>query len=193
MLSAATRFDWRHAALSCRAQASRALAHTPRRSSVSSLRLSLVWASFVLASCGGGEVSFLQGQFCVHDARGLAQLTAELRAVAAEEAMTLEDGSAETDRNLRILEQRLPPAARSRDRVGGSSAYSVALYGTDGTVVHASNLGLPGYEVRVGFLRGKDAARSEALAERILHRLERTWQVHRVPEGVGAIPRGGCE
>jgi len=59
--------------------------------------------------------------------------------------------------------------------------------------VTAGNLGLPGYEVALGFSEGSSGAEAREFANKVVKRLEQHWQVEIVPAGTGAKPMGGCE
>ena len=56
----------------------------------------------------------------------------------------------------------------------------------------ASNLGMLGFEVYLGFSEGDDPEFAHAFAERVLQRLARHWQFDDVPSGMGAKSKGGC-
>jgi hypothetical protein len=147
----------------------------------------------MLFGCGGGKSQFFGVQFCAEDGRGLEELRGELRHIATDEDMEFSDISQRVAGEHERIRQRSPPTRQSHDRDGGSPYFVVTLEHPDGTFVTATNLGLPGYEVALGFLRGRDPMASAALAERISSRLEKRWPLRRLAEGVGAMPMGGCE
>ena len=53
----------------------------------------------------------------------------------------------------------------------------------------AANIGLPGYQVAIGFSDGPDA---QAFAKRVIDRLKMQWRVETIPSDKGALPLKSC-
>ena len=62
----------------------------------------------------------------------------------------------------------------------------------NGAGLTATNLGLPGYQVGVGFTEGDDALWAHGFANRVLDRLKSKWHIEYVPAKEGAFPLRGC-
>lgn len=82
---------------------------------------------------------------------------------------------------------------RDELRDDGSPAIYIQVGLSDGMGLGVGNLGLPGYQVAVGFTRGSDAERSRLLSDKVIERLQGTWQVQEVPAGQGAKPLPNCD
>jgi hypothetical protein len=155
-------------------------------SRASRLVCALTGLSLMLWGCvdSGREGPFLTAQLCVRDEAGMAQLIDELRAVATARDMRFFDYSADTERSLANVGH---PA-----RDDGSPVVYVGVDGGDGLGVRATNVGLPGYQVALGFTEGRDRLETQSFTDEVIERLERHWQVERLPAGTGALPQPGC-
>ena len=69
---------------------------------------------------------------------------------------------------------------------------NIGSEGGDGLGLMAGNVGLPGYQVAIGFSEGRDPAAARQLAARTVQRLKVRWTVKTVPEGHGALPLKNC-
>jgi hypothetical protein len=56
----------------------------------------------------------------------------------------------------------------------------------------AGNVGLPGYQVAMGFAEGSNAVEARDFANRVLTRLRQHRGIEVVPAGAGAGPMAGC-
>jgi hypothetical protein len=63
----------------------------------------------------------------------------------------------------------------------------------NGMGVTAINVGLPGYQVALGFSGSSDSSLARRFAEDVTKRLEQHWRVETVPAGSGATPKPGCK
>jgi len=134
----------------------------------------------------GREGPFLTAQLCVQDKAGMAQLIDELRAVAVARGMRFADNSADTERDLGTV------GYAGRERADGSPVLNVAVEREDGMGVGAVNVGLPGYQVALGFTEGSDRLETQRFADAIIRELEKYWQIERLPPGSGVLPKPGC-
>jgi hypothetical protein len=139
-----------------------------------------------LAACAPAKQPFLSVQFCLQNKAGTAQLISELRELAHSRNMEFFDSSASTAKDL------ADSGYRGRERTDGSPAINIGLMGHDGLFVGGGNLGLPGYQVQLGFTTGSDDAESRRFADDVVAQLKRTWQIKVLPEGAAATPMVDC-
>jgi len=140
-------------------------------------------------ACGCTEWKrpFLLEQMCVHDKAGVAQLIEELKAEAASRRMEFVDNSANTKRDLESV------SYPGRERADGSPVINVGIKSDDGMGATAINVGLPGYQVALGFSEGSDKLEARRFADEVIKRLEQHWRVEAVPPGSGAMPKPDCK
>jgi hypothetical protein len=64
-----------------------------------------------------------------------------------------------------------------------------------GVGVTVSNLGLPGFQVALGFSEGSRPREAQRFAETVIRKLEARWRVQTVPIPAesGARPMSGCD
>lgn len=144
-----------------------------------------IYVCFV-AGCGSGGHSFLTVQGCLIDQRGTADFENRLRAIALDEHMSFLDDSAEVARQLK------DSGYAGNERTNGTSVLQIYLRRDDGVGLTATNIGLPGFEVALGFADGSDPRQARAFANRVLENIGASWMLETVPTGMGAMPRGGC-
>jgi hypothetical protein len=147
----------------------------------------VIAASMLLWGCAPAKGPFLIVQMCLANKEGVAEFIDELKAIAAAEHMSFTDRSSDTKRELGATGYSSP------DRAGGSPVISIGLIGKEGLGIGAGNLGLPGYQVAVGFSGTSNQAESDEFANRVIKRLEQHWHVAVVPAGTGAKPMAGCQ
>ncbi len=138
------------------------------------------------SGCAPTKVPFLTVQFCVRDTAGAAQLITALEEIASANHMDFADSSSATARSLEET------GYRDHDRADGSPVINVGLLGKDGLFVGGGNLGLPGYQVQLGFTTGSDDAKSHRFADQVVTELERRWQLHALPPAAAARPMADC-
>ena len=152
------------------------------------LRVSAIAAlALMLCDCEQGKRPFLMVQMCVQNNAGAAQLVGELKAVADSKGMEFTDNSAETKRGLEAI------GHPDRQRADGSPVINVGVLREDGMGIGAGNLGLPGYQVALGFSEGSDKLEARRFADEVIKRLEQHWRVETVPAGSGAMPKPDCK
>jgi len=140
----------------------------------------------VLSGCAPAKVPFLTVQFCVQNRAGVAQLITDLNAIANANQLDFADSSADTAHDLAAVHYR------GRERADGSPVINVGLSGKDGFFVGGGNLGLPGYQVQLGFTTGSDDAESHRLAAQVIGRLKQRWRLLMLPPGAAARPMADC-
>jgi hypothetical protein len=152
------------------------------------LRMSsaLAVASLLLCGCTQGKRPFEIVQMCVQNTEGVNQLRDELKAIAATKEMKFIDNSAGTKRDLQNV------GYPGRERADGSPVINMAVLREDGMGVGAGNLGLPGYQVALGFSEGSNPSEARRFAGDVIKQLEGHWHVDTVPSGSGAMPKPGC-
>jgi hypothetical protein len=139
-----------------------------------------------LTSCTEGKKPFRVVQFCVHDSAGAVQLINELKQLAATEHLEFFDSSKATEKDLKDI------GYRGRERSDGSPMINVGSLRNDGLGVGGGNLGLPGYQVALGFSKGSDNAEAQRFADRVVDQLNRQWRVQVLPAGASANPKADC-
>ena len=131
--------------------------------------------------------SLLAVQLCVRDSAGLTQLLSDFRDFAAERHMLYIDDSAGQ------LQDRRAAGVQDAARADGSPVLYVEVRNEQGIGFVAFNNGLPGYQVALGFMAGSNRPAAAQLAEEVVSRLSRRWQVVRLPAGSSAIPMTSCK
>jgi hypothetical protein len=110
-----------------------------------------------------------------------------MRSVADAENLKFVDGSAKTGNDLKIM------GADKYLKRDPSLAINVGIEGDEGLGVTAGNLGLPPYQVALGFTAGSDAAKARRLSNRLVQALSQRWHVETVPQGKGVFPMKSCD
>jgi hypothetical protein len=148
--------------------------------------LAILLSTVMLSACKPAKQSeFLMVQLCLGNEDNLAEFMNMMRSVAQSEHMNYVDGSAETKRNLETIGARKPGQADPFINIGIEDKHrSVLMMG--------GNLGLPGYQVALGFGEGTEPSEAHALADEIVRILNTRWQVLTVPAGKGALPLKAC-
>jgi hypothetical protein len=135
-----------------------------------------------LHGCTEGKHSFLIVQLCLGNEQSLTDFTKIMQSIAQAEQMNFVDGSAKTKGDLKAmgaLRQSGPIIHMGVEREGGLAAV-------------ATNVGLPGYQVAVGFSQGKDPSEARLFAEKVVARLKARWQVEPVTPGKETSPLKTC-
>jgi hypothetical protein len=140
-----------------------------------------------LNGCAPGKRPFLQARACLKNGEGASAFASELQSIAREEGVNLIDGSAQTKKNLGTV------GYVDRERKDGSSFIYVGIELGDGIGMTAGNLGMPGYQVAVGFSEGSNPARAHRFATKVINRLSSHWRVELVPGEVGVTPMSTCD
>lgn len=146
-------------------------------------RLSVPCAfALLLIGCRGGEGPFLQVQFCLTERAGAAELKQTLQTLARQENMRFYDRSAETEAELEALNSTI--VSRS------SPIINIGVRSEEGYGLGGGNSGLPANQVTLGF--SPDTPEAREFAYKAVQRLQRTWEVKRVPKDQGAFALENC-
>lgn len=143
--------------------------------------------SLLLVSCGHTKSAFTTVELCVHDKAGVAELISDLQDIARSNQMEFFDSSAATAKDLS------KSGYRGHERADGSQLINVGVLRKDGLFVGGGNLGLPGYQVQLGFTSGSNEAEASRFAKDVIARLRRRWSVTVLPPGTAARPMPGCQ
>jgi len=146
----------------------------------------LVIASLLLTGCAPGKRPFLMVQMCLSNQQGVEEFISELKSVASEEKLELIDNSRNAQQELKQL------GSADGERPDGSRLIDIRLTRKDGMGLGAINVGLPGYQVAVGFAEGSSLPEAQQFANRTLVRFRTHWLVAPVPDGAGAQAMAGC-
>jgi hypothetical protein len=135
-----------------------------------------------LTGCTQGQPPFLIVQLCFRDDQEVADFTHLLQSIAYSERMSYIDNSGPTERDLAVLNApgRLAPVI------------NIGVEGSDGVGLGVANLGLPKYQVAVGFSAGSKPDEARRLADTVVAQLKARWHVETVPKGRGALPIPNC-
>jgi hypothetical protein len=87
---------------------------------------------------------------------------------------------------------------RSIENVGhprrddGTPVVYVGVDGGDGLGVRATNVGLPGYQIALGFTEGRDRVETQSFVDEVINEVQAHWRVQRLPAASGALPWPEC-
>jgi hypothetical protein len=123
-------------------------------------------------------------QFCLADQADLVGLKQELKAIAQAEGMEFIDGSEAAKQGLEATDA---PESMRQDPV-----IHLGVERRDGIGVMVASMGLPRYQVVMGFSEGSDPQKASAFADTVLKKLSRRWHLRTVPAGTGALPLKTC-
>jgi len=123
---------------------------------------------------------------CVHNQEGVENLKDVMRTAADAEKLEFVDASSETGASMRATGA---DKALKRDP---ARAINVGIKGAGGTFVLGGNLGLPPYQVALGFGTGSDPAKAHQLSDRLVRSLSESWDVKTVPQSEGVLPMKDC-
>lgn len=145
------------------------------------------FCAFLLFGCEGGRRPFLLVQMCLADEQDMNAFIKEVRLIAEAGGMTFIDGSERTEKSLKTLDYK------GSERSNGSPVVNIGLRRKDGFSVGIGNLGLPDYQLAIGFSEGKgDPTEAREFAESVLQQVRKRWPVYVVPDGKGAMPLSNC-
>jgi hypothetical protein len=125
-------------------------------------------------------------QLCVQDDQGVSQFMNMMRSIAVSERMTFVDGSAQAQRGLKDTGAQF----EKLDTPG--SVVHIGIDRGGHTLMMGGNLGLPTYQVALGFSGADNTEDVLRFADRVVKKLETTWPVQTVPAGTGALPMKTC-
>ncbi|MDB6063387.1 MAG: hypothetical protein JWM78_3490 [Verrucomicrobiaceae bacterium] len=137
----------------------------------------------MINGCAPAKRPFLMVQVCFKDEQNLELFIDTMKSIAQLERMNFIDNSRATQKDLVALK-----VAGPTDR-----AINIGAEGNDGMWVTASNLGLPSYQVTLGFFEGSRSLEARKFADRVVGELTQRWHIEYVPSGQGAFPMKNCE
>jgi hypothetical protein len=147
---------------------------------------SLIAIAALTEGCSPAQTPFRTVQICVADQQGVAKLKGLMREAAASERLQFIDNSVHQGNALKHI------GADKLLKRDASLALDVHIEGNSGMGVTAGNLGLPPYQVALGFTEGADAAKAHRLSARLIQALSKNWHVETIPVDKGAIPMKSC-
>ena len=126
-------------------------------------------------------------EVCLRNAEDLAAFTREMQVIAQSEGKQLIDRSAATQKEFDTIGHPVE-GARTRPVI------NMGILLGDGVALTVGNLGMPGYQVAVGFSEGSKPADAHRFAEAVIRKLEARWRLQTVPNPAesGALPMPGC-
>jgi hypothetical protein len=139
-----------------------------------------------LSNCSGAKESFLTVEMCVVNDAGINQLRKILEITARKEHLQFVDNTADAQHDMTVTSQT------NRDLVEAHRLFHVAVQRSDGMGVTATNLGLPKYQVVLGFTDGADHGTAKAFADRMVMVLASQWKITTIPPRKGATPMRNC-
>ena len=139
-----------------------------------------------LNGCSRAQEAFETVQICVGNEQGVAALKNVMVAVARSEGLQFIDNSAQQASDMKAIDA---DKALKRDV---ALAIDFRIEGPNGLGVTAGNLGLPPYQVGMGFTEGDDGPKAHQLADRLIGTLSQRWDVQRFTHGKGVMPMKAC-
>ena len=140
----------------------------------------------ILSGCSEGQRPFKIVQLCLQDDIGVNSFLSVLRSIADQEQMTFVDSSSRTQAELNQAKK-----VAGQLSINGR-AINVGIEGSGGIGMTAGNLGLPRYQVALGFSTGNNPKNARAFAKKVVARLRGQWLVQEVPSSQGARPMKNC-
>lgn len=134
-----------------------------------------------------GKRPFLQVQLCVVDQQGLSTFTSLMREIARSEKMSFVDGSEETLKQFESARETIPDYKFTKPVI------HMGVERDDMMGLTAANIGLPSYQIVIGFNVGDSESGAQEFAQRVVGALKRHWAVETVPAGKGAFPMESCK
>lgn len=143
---------------------------------------------FILQGCSRTQEPFLLVQMCLIDQGGVEQFLEIMREVAKAENLKFIDDSLEAAESLRVMgaDKALNFDSAFTIHVGIENENKGNMF------VLGGNIGLPPYQVAVGFAEGNDAAKAHRLSDRLVKAFSQLWHIETVPQGKGSLPMKSC-
>jgi hypothetical protein len=147
--------------------------------------LGIIALAVSLCGCGSGKRPFLIAQVCLRNAEDLSAFTGEMQLIAQSEGKQLIDNSKTTQAELNAAGHPVE-GARTKPVI------NMGIQLGDGVGLTVGNLGLPGYQVAVGFSEGSSPADANRFADAVVKKLAQRWRVESLPGGTGAKGMENC-
>lgn len=146
-----------------------------------------VFASLLaLAGCGKGERQFLIAQVCLRNQGDVDRFVALMREIAVANQLRFVDTSSESQE---ALSRTNPEQARVENR---RRAVNIGTVGSRGFGFSAGNLGLPEYQVAIGFTAGDQPADARKFAARTVSLVRSKWPVETSSGETGVTGMKSC-
>lgn len=140
----------------------------------------------VLNGCSPAKEPFLMVQLCLANEQGVESFLSAMRAVAVKNSMEYIDNSGQTQRDLQHIHES------NKNVPLNKRVLNVGVRRSDGMGLSAGNLGLPNYQVAVGFAEGSNLAQAHHFADSVVRTLSQLWHIETIPAGRGAFPIKTC-
>lgn len=144
----------------------------------------------MLYGCGPvhGKRPFLIAEVCLKSADDLAAFRREMQSVAQSQNAAVIDRSTST-------QMELDAGGHSREGGRTAPAVNLGIKRGDEMLVMVGNLGLPGYQVALGFSEGSNPTEAHRFADTFLREVEARWHVEIVHNSAesGAGPMKECD
>lgn len=140
----------------------------------------------VLIGCTHGNRTLLQVELCLNDDQGIADFKSMMRSIAAAQNLRFVDVGAQTQRDLKVIGAKMDKL----DTPG--TVINIGLDRGDRNLMMGGNLGLPTYQVALGFSDEPNPSQAQQFADMVVQGLRSHWQVETVPIGTGALPMQTC-
>jgi hypothetical protein len=141
----------------------------------------------LLASCGAGERSFRQIQFCLNGQNDIQALKATVQAIARSEEMDFTDRSADAESELESIRKDMPHVRVAHPTI------VLDAHRRDGLGFGGMNFGDAPLQFAFGFSKGRNETEARQFAEKVVQLLSTKWIIHEVPEDRGAFPLKKCD
>lgn len=140
-----------------------------------------------LSGCAPGKGPFLIAQVCLKNTQDLEAFTREMQLIAQSDRARFIDRSADTQKEFDAL-------GHPREGARTTPVVNMGIERGNGIGLMVGNLGLPGYEVAVGFSEGTNPPEAHRFARMVVGKLQEHWHVEFVsdPQKSGALPMQGC-
>jgi hypothetical protein len=148
--------------------------------------LSFLVSLALLLGCSPGQRPLLMIQLCLNDDQGVAEFMSMMRAIAVSENLKFIDGGAETQSELKTVGAKM----QKLDTPG--AVINIGLDRGDRNLMMGGNLGLPVYQVALGFSADSNLSEAQRFADIVVKRLGTRWRIEPVPTGTGAPPMKTC-
>ena len=140
-----------------------------------------------LSGCGTGKRPFLIAQVCLRNDQDVAAFEREMSSIAGVEGARFIDGSANTQKGLEAIDNpHVNKILMSRPLV------NIGFDIGEGVGVTAGNLGMPGYQVALGFSEGSNSTNAHRLANAVVGKLAEHWRVETQSGNTGAKGMKDC-
>jgi hypothetical protein len=138
----------------------------------------------LLWGCAPSSPTYLTVNVCLKDKQGVSEFLGLLQSIAVSEHMHFVDGSTQTQRDLKSIGAKMDKLQTP------GSVLNIGIDRGDHNVMMGGNLGLPTYQVALGFSGEPPADRR--FADMLVKQLGALWEVETVPAGQGAFPMKSC-